>query len=197
MGDRVDPITVSVIQHRVGGHRPGDGRGHAPDLVFPDPKLEPRLLDGALRCRGPTGRPGRARAHPRGSDPLGRPVRARVLRRSGSPGRRLPPERPVSRQQPPARPHRVRAGLRPRRPDVRPEAGRLLPARMDNRRARASPSGATGSCSGRSIARTRATSAARLTAPTIPARPRSGRKGSASRPSASTRREWCATTSSR
>ena len=39
-----------------------------------------------------------------------------------------------------------------------------------------------GCCSGRSTARTRATSAARPTAPTIPARPRSGRRACASPP---------------
>ena len=44
-----DRITVSVIQHRLRGHRPGDGRGDAAHLLLADPELEPRLLDRDLR----------------------------------------------------------------------------------------------------------------------------------------------------
>ena len=135
-------------------HRAGDGRGHAAHRLLADPQLEPRLLHRGLR-RPTDAWPPRPSTCPSTWAPCrGRCNRWPTSSRAASRPATLPPQRSVSRRQSPARPHRAAARLR----------------------------GRAAWSSGRSTGRTRATSAARPTGPTIRAPPRSGRKASASPP---------------
>ena len=111
----VDPITVSVIQHRLRAIVEEMGEAMLRTVLLADPELEPRFLDRAVRSRavGWSRRPSTCRS----TSALcrWRPSRCTSFSRADPPRRRLPAQRSLSRRQPSARSHGVRAGLR-RRP---------------------------------------------------------------------------------
>ena len=111
MADTVDPITVSVLQHRLNAivEEMGEAmlRTSYSQILNSSRDFSTAIcdLDGRLVAQ--------AEHIPMhvGAMPWAAKALAEFFRRHPS-GRRLPAERPLSRRQPPARPDRLRAGVR-------------------------------------------------------------------------------------
>ena len=137
----VDPITVSVVQHRLRAivEEMGEAmlrtsysqilnssRDFSTALCDPEGRLIAQAEHVPIHVGALPGRPGRCMSSS-GHDPS---------------GRRLPAQRSVSRRQPPARPHRLRAGVR-RRPAGLLVDQPLAPERHRRRHPRRLQPGAT------------------------------------------------------
>ena len=112
MGDRVDPITVSVLKHRFEAivQEMGEAmlRTAYSQILNSSRDFSTAICDADGRL---VAQAEHVPIHV-GAMPWAVQSVRRVLRRPGPPGRRLPAQRPLSRRQPPARPHRVRARVR-------------------------------------------------------------------------------------